>query len=346
MSPQAVNLAIPAGDVDHPSLCLYSMIGDHIFDIIVIESKPLKMLFPFLRRLLVRLRHRFPTAPIIFLSARTPADYWHKLSEVNARQWMTQEGFQSKNDTHFLEHILETSPSDWFVDDDLFEEQQRIALSVNNIHILQFPADWYPKDPRQFLLHNYNLFGDHKYPEHDWSHFSEQGHETIAQGIRDILTNLGTSSTPWNKTGIWIGGMDQCDSWLSTGQLGQVQSDMPLIEFDTWSHKWALDVPSHGGVITINSSVTADVYIDHMKLYPERDQYPNTVAVLGDQAAVLDPRFEFDLPGPAHVTSTAFIGQVEPGVVNVTFFPIEKGMANPFRITGVLRTPREEDILL
>jgi hypothetical protein len=75
LSHNSTNLAIPAGDMDYPSLCVSTMIGDEAFDAIVLKSKSYRELFPFLRRLLIRLRNRFPNAPIIVLQARSPQDY-------------------------------------------------------------------------------------------------------------------------------------------------------------------------------------------------------------------------------------------------------------------------------
>jgi len=344
LSPRALNLAIPAGDVEYPSLCLSSLIGNQTFDVIVVESKQDSHLLPFLHRLLVRLRKRFPNAPIVFVSVRTALQYQNLRSQKNAYEWMLQEGFQDKKDTHFLQHILDTDVSDWGVDDDAFEKQQQVVLSIPNAHVSQFPPNWYPNDARQFLVNNQHLFGDHNFPEHAWSHFSELGHQTIAQGIRETLAKL-RHDIPWNHTGAWAGGLDQCDSWFTSGKLGRTRTNMPLVEFDDWNHKWALEIPPDGGYITITSSGTASVYVDHMKLHPEQDQYPMTEVVLGNASVELDPRFhlEYHMP-PAHVTSTAFISDVGPGVMNLTFSPLETGMANPFRITGVILTPRDEDI--
>lgn len=343
LSPRATNLAIPAGDVDYPSLCLSSLIGNQTFDVIVVESKANKHLFPFLHRLLVRLRNRFPDAPIIFLSVLTPQDYEFGQSSITVGEWMLQEGFRNKNDTHFVQHVLDTNASDWYYDDYEREEQRKVALSISNVHVVQFPSNWYPHDPRQFLIHNRIMFGDHEYPEHAWSHFSELGHQTIAQAIREKLAKL-KHDVPWNCTGTWVGGLDQCESWFTTGKLGSTKTNMELVEFDDWNHKWALEVPPDGGYITISSSTKADVYVNHMKLYPERDQYPTTMAVLGNLSVELDPRFDYDMPGGAHVTSIAFISDIGPGVMNITFTPLEKGMANPFRVTGVVTTPRDEEI--
>jgi hypothetical protein len=120
------------------------------------------------------------------------------------------------------------------------------------------------------------------------------------------------------------------------------------VEFDSWSHKWALEVPREGGYLTFTSPGGAEVYVDHMKLYLERDEYPTTRAVLlggSNKSVKLDPRFDFDMPGAAHVSSMAFIGYVnDPGLINITFLPVETGMVNPFRVTGVIATPRAKTI--
>ena len=344
MSPQALNLAIPAGDVDYPSLCLSSLIGNQTFDAIVIESKQDSDLFPFLQRLLVRLRSRFPNAPIIFVSVRTPLQYINLQSNKNAYEWMLQEGFEGKNETHFLRHILDTEKSDWVIDEDAFQKQQQVVLSIPNVHIVKFPPDWYQNDPRQFLIHNQNLFGDHESPQHAWSHFSELGHQTIAEDIRETLAKM-RHDIPWDRTREWAEGQDECNSWFTSGKLGRIRTNMPLVEFDDWNHKWALEVPPVGGYLTISSSKRASVYVNHMKLHPEQDQYPLTKVSLGNTSVHADPRFHLDynMP-PAHVTSTAFISDVGPGVMNITFSPLEKGMANPFRVTGVIVTPCNEQI--
>ena len=159
----------------------------------------------------------------------------------------------------------------------------------------------------------------------------------------------------WNVTQPWSGDTDHCDSWFTRGTLNQdannmtkLQTNMTLENFDEWGQKWVLSVPpDSGGYLTISNpgNSQASVYVDHMKLCPEKDQYPLTKASLGNSSVELNPRFEIDLPFPAHITTTAYVGTIDAGAtMNISFTPLESGMANAFRVTGFIVTPTDEQL--
>ena len=428
--------------MDFPSLCLSTLLGEQTFHAVIIESKPDAHLLPFLRRLLIRLRYRFPNAPIIFLNSIVPANFVHRTTQTAMYEWMIHQGITERKDDKVLKQRLmeNTTSQDWSFDQSLFDNQQKVALTTtSNVHQLLYPPNWYSDDPLQYLIQNLRYFNDSEMTEHSFSHFSVLGHETIADGVRQILSRLqqGRDSvlTSWNETGPWIGGEDHCDSWFLRGTFGEsklddsapapspvhhpvkapvktsgfcnwgplgtassstcrggaqgdlwcnvnennckhcggrwctesdnettmqasilkLQTNLTMNQFDKKGHKWALEVfQDQGGYISVTnpSDHPANLYVEHMKLAPERDQYPLTRATLLDSknssallSVDLDPRFEYDLPFHAHVSITTFIGRIDSGAsLNISFTPLERGMANPFRITGIIVTPTNEQI--
>ena len=113
LSPNAANFAIRASGSEYPARCLSSMIGDQVFDVIVLEFTMRTEHSTF--ELAQRLRQRFPDAVIISLRNWTPAIVVRSETlKKDARNFAVDMGFGSDyiHDPKFHE-VAKESANDW-----------------------------------------------------------------------------------------------------------------------------------------------------------------------------------------------------------------------------------------
>jgi hypothetical protein len=339
LSPSAVNLGLRATPADYPSLCTHSMIGDQIFDVIILEFSPNRGQHRDFDRLAKRLRARFPYAIIIHLPI------FMLLNDVDYRGRSLQEhlissGVQSPKESAFFDTIRSaneldlTYPAlanqlDWYKE----------TLASIGGYMIEFPT--YQIDVKNLVIENAKYYGNRHSPW-DFVHPNELGHEFIAHKIRQKVARIfAEEPRDHGATRDWSG-KDQCLSWFLNGNVtGDIQNmhQMSLHQFNPEGDgKWALDVNPIGGSFTVECTFPkCSIYISHMAMGPHR-QYPRALVSLNDQ----EPKLVDPLLYNYHLTQIVHVGTMEkPGIATVHVKPIPEDVdsALPFRITGVIRTP-------
>ena len=117
LSPHASNFGMRGTGAEYPAKCLSSMIGDQIFDVIVLEFT--MRIDPSTYSLARRLRERFPDALIICLKNWTPVMIKsRKLKNRCVRTLANQYGFPPGyiHDPRFHKFIKKINVRDWQLD--------------------------------------------------------------------------------------------------------------------------------------------------------------------------------------------------------------------------------------
>jgi hypothetical protein len=147
LSPNARNFAIRATGSEYPAACLSSMIGDEVFDVIVLEfSMRVKRSTI---RLAKRLRQRFPDALIISLRNWTPVQMKSKmLHNKNLRKIASENGFPPGGDyihDPAFHKIVKESATDWKIDwMDLERNNEKMKLESGVFSATLSSEDKYP----------------------------------------------------------------------------------------------------------------------------------------------------------------------------------------------------------
>jgi hypothetical protein len=328
----AKNLAIRASGPEFPAVCTYSMIGEEIYDVFVIEYM-LNFVSPALDVLAKRLRERFPDATIIFLNIWAPRQYSHTPTQETLKA-KTYKRYQFKSNFTALDYVnqvmAETKSEDWS-----FEPYSRtfIEAVANKVggYIIDLPRD---EIPIRALSNAVPLYA------HDLTHFSEFGHAWVRDRILETLSKAGSKQVekvlPWDYT-------DQCSSWFQTGK-SDLKHNMEMVDFGSGT-KFALQTrsPPEKNYIEIENiwNRTAFLYVSFMSNGPEHI-YPDVLISVdqnGNQTSAQVARPFFDitpLGGTLHVVNHMLVGTINSGVSKVTIMEITTGHKENFRLVGIM----------
>lgn len=293
------NMAIRATGSDYPSHCIQSMIGDNIYDVIILEFslngiRGLKLL-------LKRLRLRFPSAIIIYV------DLYSLQIEIVDKDGKSPTGFDRRN-------ISE----DWKWGQ-LAEYHQRQTehyykriFEEEGGYIFALPRHKKPIDSRY-------LFSP------DMHHLSKEGHKIVANGIKDIVNNApmkGYRVNPWG-----VG--DMCFNWFMTGDV-PLQYSGEAFERQISPSKHTLGFFGEGSIYVRNNfGRKVHLYLGYLI---HGDEYPRVVITInGKQRKIVDPRFD----AGGHVVRIQQVGMIDEGKSELKIVP-EDGAKLPFRLTSII----------
>jgi hypothetical protein len=336
LSPTAVNLALRSTPSDYPSLCLYSMIGEQMYDVIILEFSPFIAHHEDFDRLARRLRARFPSAVIIYLPI------YMLLMDVmyqnrNLLKHLMSVGITSPDDPGFATTVQSLNESELtFPTSSYSIRAYRNTISSIRGHVVEFPTPH--KNIKRFILDNAKYYANEKTPW-DFVHPSKLGHQVIAEQIRKAISKAVTSRPPKRKVGDWLGGKDHCVSWFSNVNTTENIPKFTNMEMvDTGEGKWALEVDRKGGSLEVICLFpNCNIYVSYMAKRPSR-YYPRALLSVNDQDPVLvDPYI-----AKFHLRRIVPVGSVTlPGRVTVWVKPLPEDATSPqrFRITGVITTP-------
>jgi hypothetical protein len=170
---------------------------------------------------------------------------------------------------------------------------------------------------------------------------SPNGHQVVADGISSLLDlHQILERTDRNVVGDWGDG-DSCQLWYDTG-LGVPEFNSLIFSRFANNKKYALEVPTKGGSITVNNPFDQDrmVYLTYMTTTATGQSnkiYPRTKVQINDKnSVVLDPYHsdsDSDSENNRHITRTSAIGSIPPGRTKIRLNPVETAAAN-FRLVG------------
>lgn len=321
------------------------MIGDKIFDVIILEFSPYHgPPYDDFVRLIKRIRARFPSSIIIFLPLYMIL-YDVSYQGKDLFQYIRQQRLVSSRTPEFtalIHNLNETELS--YPDKSYATDKYRETVDSVGGYILEFPS--FHGDIKDFILWNIKFFGSDDTPW-DFVHPSALGHQVIAEQIRHLVQDV-VKNRPLQTTdvGVWAGGEDRCTSWYSDANLTddiKYVTDMNLVNFNSglpWEPgtKWALEVDRRGGSFTVLCHFPhCNIYLSYMAKGPARE-YPRVLVSLGDK----EPKLVDPYIGNFHLRQLAFVGTADfNGLTTVVVKPIPEDMdsALGFRITGVVTTP-------
>lgn len=340
LSSKATNLALRATGPNYPSICTQSMVGDEIYDVIMLEyfSRASDGLKP----LAERLRQRFPNAMIILVQLWNPKMISYR-KNIHINKWVSEKKLPL-NDPKLLEAVEATSSSEWTFNMEWMRFCMNIledtAKAVNG-YILKgppFPIENYEKiDVKNLLLSTRSMFSD------DWFHLSEEGHRVVAQAVKDFLQTIPVKRS--DEVGTWGKG-DLCHKWYESGKV-----DIPFSDGVTMNQykpgKYALQFPSTGGTLKISNPFEEPRALTacYLTTGPAPSIYPKTEMKINNsqsQSVTIDPVCN-DFDFPVHVLSCKKIGMVDPGESILSIAPLETTQ-QPFRALGVALTNGDEQM--
>jgi hypothetical protein len=328
----AKNLAIRASGPEYPAVCTYSMVGDEIYDVIVMEYM-LDFVSDALTVLAQRLRNRFPDAILIFLNVWAPRQYTYAptnetLNTIVHHKLSTE---SSLTPLDCVMDIMEgTKPGDWTFQSYNREAIQDVADKVGG-WIIDLQTD---NDPIRALREVVPLYLV------DLTHFSELGHIWVRDMVLEIVFKAQAKPSarikPWEYT-------DQCYSWYQTGKTNFVHN-MDMVDFGSGT-KFALESrPNpYENYIQINNTWNrpAFLFVSYMRHGPEQI-YPDVLCrVIQDGnetcANVVHPCIDQTPFGnPIHLVNHYLIGQINPDLSTLTIKELTKKEKEHFRLVGVM----------
>jgi len=352
------NKAIRASNPDYPAMCMYSMIGEDVYDVILIEYMP--QAYDGTRESLLqmgrRLRQRFPDALIVYLNIWTNRQFFHKNEDGTKTdlynyvdKMARDEGMSGReviNVTTF-ERVLKQKKNEDFIFLDSNEGWLREAVqdpSINGVMLnYELPDE-----------HNYlkNIMEVWNFYVNDMIHFSKFGHEWIRHQVIKVIREKEQHRS--DRVNLWES-TDQCISWFQSGELeDNVVSNMPMKDFaDKSGQKYSLEAtnPKINFIeVENNSNQTQHMYLSHMSTGP-KDYYGGGVVEIREQNITAAPSLTVNVSTletwssfPIHVMVHYYIGVIPKG----KFYIMVQGNLTegnrPFRTTGLIMTPSNHTV--
>lgn len=332
------------------SLCTQSIVGENVYDVIILEFSWYTEEFSSLSLLANRLRQRFPNARIIFVQLWSPSQtsYIQDGRLVTFDEWRGNQRDNSWGGPEFLHALDEMT---WYDTGDDMSTNSMLKVLVQQVggSFYRLPK---PSNTMQSLKQAKDLFLEIRKSEHDLDDgmvhqytLSPYGHALVANAIHssiDTESIMESSRKTRNEVGTWGSG-DSCQLWYDSGKLDLNKlshQGFGLRQFSKTSEdKYALELSRHGGSITIQNPFDEDrmVFLTYMttsgfsfanKVYPA-----TKVQVSNKNSIIVDPLHEDDSVRH-HISRTTAIGKVPPGRTMLRFDSVERTVS-PFRIIGV-----------
>lgn len=326
------NLGIRASDPSFPSICTQSMIGDEMYDVIIVEYD--RRYDMGLNPLVKRLRQRFVDATIIVVNIWTfmnvnVVDENDKFVD-SFRGWLKMNEMPDQNTPETVEFVRNSTVRFRFDTNRLEKRDAYMNELVRdyNVKLLSWP--WGSGNIKPLLLRYLPLYAE------DFVHWSASGHRYAAININKIVSEEKTKLS--NRVKSWGEG-DVCDKWIDKGAMRTMATtNGKMVKFDDrYGGKFALEFNIEGGYIIIENPLNGprELALTFMVTGPAPSIYPKTkisIVKSGQKPIIVDPTDTF-YDYPVHVQQTLVVGQVNPGMNEVLFIPLET-TDQPFRLVG------------
>lgn len=333
LSPSVHNAAQIAGGPTLASLCTQSIVGENIYDVVVLEFSPVDE-FTSLSLLAHRLRQRFPRAVLLFVEIWSPKTLAYTKDE-RVDLFSSSRTNQSASSLDSLEYEI------------ALERLSHLVDQVGGVRVRGLPQ---PSNAKDAVLKVKDLFVKIQKDRHDKDDtiiqytLSQSGHTLVANALKSKIDTLSILETPIekrNEVGTWASG-DMCNLWYETGAIDNSLSytGFWLKRFSkTAENKYALELSPNGGSITMSNPFKEDriVFLTYMtasELSYSNKVYPSAKVKVGDKNSVIINPLHNDNGILHHISRTTAIGKIPPGQTTLHFDPIERTVS-PFRIIGV-----------
>lgn len=345
------NYGICASGPEYPTACAYTIMGDEVVDVIIIEY--FRRIHQGAISLVARLRARFPDAIIILPRIWDPSMLWNTETDENMKAWGKRLGFgsgfihNSEARNMVIKDYVDT-PNKWqwslLTSRQYLDRAQEDIARLHGAYILHM--EW-SEDPNIYLNIGDRLLGP------DSFHPSKEGHALIAKQVKALVDRIGVPKQPRiNK----FAAKDNCQSWFLNGRIGEglTYSENTKLETMPNTKKYVLtfekaaaaDPPASGWIEMVNTSTKVMYFfIGYMVTGPPPSKYPVTEARREDtdHMVKIDPVSDIE-DMESHVVRLINLGEVQPGTnARVLFTPLEE-TEWPFRVVQAVLTGQEDFI--
>jgi len=349
---RAKNYGLRATGPNYPASCISTMIGEEVFDVIVLEyfCRGPEGLMTFASRI----RERFPNAVIIMIKLWSPFQLRDYSKNINVGDFAFDVGFQNDyiHDPNFREAILAYG-ADKFKYQYADPEDELTNLFFTVAKKIGAHVVYMPLSDKADGLGGWLELGD-KLLANDSFHLSSKGHEDIANQINSIVDRVGTpKDTVLGK----FNGIDHCYNWFESGVIGEglEYSANGIIDKMKNTEKYVLSfynenvnqegIVQGSGWIKISnlSESKMDFFLGYMTTGPSPSKYPRVQVVRSSKFGskyILEPESLGWGDKHVHIARIEYIGELNPGAKDeiITFKPLEE-TEYPFRLVAVIITP-------
>jgi len=358
LSKDGVNLGIRASDPSYPGMCTQSMVGDSVYDVIIIEYD--RRYKGGLSNLVKRLRERFPHAIIITTIMWHFATLWIDDYDGKTKsfvKWIAERGFK-KNTPDLLEFIRQSSDDDlnmFYMNYQLDERMEYLKKVKEDYNTIIYSWEMkrkctsngeYCNDMKQLILKHLPLNAE------DWIHLSSEGHKFAADGIAEIVENNRTTILK-DTVGEWGDG-DFCAQWIIQGKMSNKIRDsfrydgsrVLMEEFHSVKGYYALHFPFGKTRLRIYNRFSGlrQLAFTYMATGPVERRYPmvNVSLQFSPNSVTIDP-FDTFYDYPVHIQLTTVVAELQPGP-NIVIMDVLENTAAPFRLIGYTITNGEDKL--
>ena len=348
-----VNYAIRSSGPNYPKSCLFTMMGDEEYDVIILEY--FMHAREGLKSLAKRVRDRFPDAIIIILRLWYPIQFQNKGIECpnctgrghyELLEFVRTRGFGPTasdyiHNPEFHKAISQT-PDVWAMPerfDVLFQLQDETANEIG-AYMVKMPFTLRRDGPGGWLD-----IGD-KLLAQDSFHLGPMGHEDIANQVQAIVDRVGV---PKNMRVNKFSHIDQCYNWFQTGEIGPGLTFGSNGKVATMpnTQKYVLSFDGGNGndekeswfEIDNQNDGEMELFVGYMTTGPAPSKYPMVEAIRENgERYLLDPNAR-GWNKPVHVSALVNLGRVAPHFrARVSFKSLEL-TEWPFRMIQLMVTP-------
>ena len=349
---KAKNYGIRATGPNYPAACISTMIGEEVFDVIVLEyfcRGPEGLM-----TLATRIRERFPNAIIIMIKLWSPFQLRDDSVNKNVADFAFDNGFKRDfiHDPKFKEVILSYGADKFKYqyrdpENELTHLFKTVAEKIG-AHVVNMPFSKEADGPNGWLELGDKLLGN------DSFHLSAKGHEDLAKQIKAVVHKIGV---PKDAVIGKFHGIDHCHNWIESGVIGKglkYSSNGRLYKMKN-TEKYVLSFfsddekkESSGWIKVSNPSDTEmDLFLAYMTTGPAPSKYPRVEVVRTSnfkKKYVLDPDALGWGDKHVHIARIEHIGKLDAGVKHemVTFRPLDEA-EYPFRLVAAVITPINEN---
>lgn len=344
------NAASRVGGVSLSAICTQSIVGDKMYDVIIVEFEDKDV--ESVTQLAKRIRQRFPKATLVFFRLWSPATHIIYNGEISVLDWWRKQQEPNTGDNAdaallhsyvFQSAVLDTDANLWsFIDNSA--NASFVDSTILNVqgHIYNLP---YPQFESAFSVLTSPGYME-LFQGGNPILLSESGHHLVAQGIRNLLKDedfLGKVDR--NVVGTWGTG-DSCSMWYASGDYSALRSRRraSLVDFSKQDdiHRHALEISRRGGSVDVTNPFEEPrmLYLTYMTAAISTKnrnsrEYPRTKISLGGKPSVLiDPVHDVD-GSDDHVTRTTAVGMVPPGKTNLQLKSLDANSKSRFRLVGL-----------
>jgi len=314
------------------------MIGDGEYDVIILEY--LMACRQGLDTLATRLRQRFPDAIIIFNMIWIPVIITGK--DNNGRDTSFFDIWQKHNyktGPMSPEHIatITSEMASFYLNPPymkgIIEIHQEISNSVNG-HLLGLEELTSPNwGNKEWVVDKLSFYNDP-------AHYSQKGHDFVANEIKNLLRNI--KAKPATRVGQFED-EDSCHMWYNSGEVDIDYSPKDKVVFNEFSPmKYALEIPPEGAEFIVNNPFPKlrQLMISYMTTGPIYSKYPKAEVIVNDarhSSIILDP-LSTEYKYKIHIAKTTNLMQIAPGVNKLFIKPVVENNGRvifPFRVVAI-----------